>query len=296
MLSDRSSNTAILLFTRSEREEGRAKGFADKHGTSSGAAIARSFIHHTRAIGKRTGYPVVTVESGYQEGHDFGERLSHAFQKVFDRGYSNVIAIGNDTPNLKTRTLRSAARRMESGEHNVVLGPATDGGTYLIGLSRPAFDPELFRVIPWCSGKDMRPSLKGPVGTGPTCSFCPCSMMWMTTRICFAFSHICRGLYPVPWSGSWGVLPVAYPQGLPPNATGPTSIAIPFGGRPLLDPPFLSVLSFLPSPSRRTWTSFTGRGLSFRQPGECSGARRPGPKDPRSCSDISISCWSFYGI
>lgn len=154
MVSDRNSNTAILLFTRSELEEGCAKGFTDKHGTSSGAAIARSFIHHTRAIGSRTGYPVITVGSGYQEGHDFGERLYHAFQKVFDKGYSNVIAIGNDTPSLKTRTLRLAARRMESEEHNVVLGPAADGGTYLIGLSRAAFDPELFRGIPWCSGRD----------------------------------------------------------------------------------------------------------------------------------------------
>lgn len=80
-----------------------------------------------------------------QGGGDLGARLSKAFAEGFGRGYRQIIAIGSDCPELDKACLRRAAGKLAAND--VVLGPATDGGYYLIGLRRPA--PRLFEDIEW---------------------------------------------------------------------------------------------------------------------------------------------------
>jgi len=80
-----------------------------------------------------------------QSAGDLGDRLRHAFAQGFARGYRRIMAIGSDCPELDAATLRQAAGLLE--ESDVVLGPASDGGYYLIGLRRPA--PRLFENIAW---------------------------------------------------------------------------------------------------------------------------------------------------
>jgi rSAM/selenodomain-associated transferase 2/rSAM/selenodomain-associated transferase 1 len=80
-----------------------------------------------------------------QSGNDLGERLTNAFRRAFDAGHKEVMAIGGDCPELDTDTLWEASRRMVRAD--LVLGPAEDGGYYLIGLRRLV--PELFKDIPW---------------------------------------------------------------------------------------------------------------------------------------------------
>lgn len=91
-----------------------------------------------------------------QLGDDLGERLIHATAGAFDRGASTVIAIGGDCPSLDETCLREACCALESAE--VVLGPAIDGGYYLIGL-RGQF-PELFRGIPWSSDAVLKMTIE----------------------------------------------------------------------------------------------------------------------------------------
>jgi len=76
---------------------------------------------------------------------DLGERLQSAFSAAFAKGESRVMAIGGDCPELDTSTLTEATDRLVRAD--VVMGPATDGGYYLIALRRAA--PELFKDIPW---------------------------------------------------------------------------------------------------------------------------------------------------
>lgn len=82
-----------------------------------------------------------------QVGKDLGAKMSQACDEAFVRGYRRVLIVGSDLPTLQptvyTQTLDLLA------EHDLVLGPAQDGGYYLIGLSRPA--PDLFIGIPWSS-------------------------------------------------------------------------------------------------------------------------------------------------
>lgn len=83
-----------------------------------------------------------------QCGGDLGARLCQAFTGAFARGYRRIMAIGSDCPELDAACLRHADALLEQAD--VVLGPATDGGYYLIGLRRPA--PRLFENIAWSTG------------------------------------------------------------------------------------------------------------------------------------------------
>ena len=82
-----------------------------------------------------------------QRGGDLGARLRWALGTLLDRGYPAAIAIGTDTPTLPTALLQRAVDLAASGEVDVVLGPAEDGGYYLVGVR--ADHPALFDGIPW---------------------------------------------------------------------------------------------------------------------------------------------------
>jgi uncharacterized protein len=80
-----------------------------------------------------------------QPDGDLGERMAIAFQKSFQSDYEKVIIIGTDCPTLKHHILREAFETLNQNE--LVLGPAEDGGYYLIGLRH--FIPQLFQNITW---------------------------------------------------------------------------------------------------------------------------------------------------
>ena len=81
-----------------------------------------------------------------QRGGDLGARIDYALRRVHRRTGGPVIALGADVPHVSKRELRRAARMLESGVE-VVLGPAADGGYYLIGVRAP--QAALFRDIAW---------------------------------------------------------------------------------------------------------------------------------------------------
>lgn len=81
-----------------------------------------------------------------QAGDDLGQRMSAAFEELFAAGYLRVILIGSDLPTLPSDRLREAEHALCQGA-DVVLGPADDGGYYLIGLTRHS--DAIFSSIPW---------------------------------------------------------------------------------------------------------------------------------------------------
>jgi len=82
-----------------------------------------------------------------QEGIDLGERMELAFRSAFSSGASRTILIGSDFPDLPAKILIEAFDELE--RHDAVLGPALDGGYYLIGSNRDGFRSEVFHNIPW---------------------------------------------------------------------------------------------------------------------------------------------------
>ncbi len=84
-----------------------------------------------------------------QVGENLGARMTYAFSTIFSSGYTNALLVGTDVPSLPLDTYRDALALL--ADHDLVLGPASDGGYYLIGLKRPA--PELFAHIPWSTDR-----------------------------------------------------------------------------------------------------------------------------------------------
>ena len=87
-----------------------------------------------------------------QVGADLGERLQHAFQTAFDREFSRILALGTDSPGFGIDQISQAFDQLASAD--VVMGPALDGGYYLIGLAKPC--PALFEHIAWSSPEVAR--------------------------------------------------------------------------------------------------------------------------------------------
>ncbi|MDO8580541.1 MAG: TIGR04282 family arsenosugar biosynthesis glycosyltransferase [Candidatus Omnitrophota bacterium] len=80
------------------------------------------------------------------------ERLTYAFGEAFRRGGRRVMALGSDTLGLTADIIQQGFKALQSND--VVVGPAEDGGYYLIGLSQ--FQPKLFEGIAW-STSDVLP-------------------------------------------------------------------------------------------------------------------------------------------
>jgi uncharacterized protein len=85
------------------------------------------------------------LELRLQGEGDLGRRIIRAFEDAFASGDHRVVIIGCDIPKLDARLLGFAFNALE--EADLVLGPASDGGYYLIGLNRPT--PELCQHIDW---------------------------------------------------------------------------------------------------------------------------------------------------
>lgn len=145
----RFENTAVLFFSRSPKAEGKSKQLA--HSPDRNTRIAEALIRHTKRQITDSGLACFIFDEKRQRGSTFAERFTNAFEVVFAKGFECVLAIGNDTPGLKADHLIQVAQRLSSGKTDVVLGPATDGGTWLTGYSRRAFDADAFRGLPWNS-------------------------------------------------------------------------------------------------------------------------------------------------
>ncbi|GCC51913.1 glycosyltransferase [Chryseotalea sanaruensis] len=73
-----------------------------------------------------------------QAGKDLGERMLNAFQYGFDQGYNHICIIGTDCLELNTSIIESAFEALD--QQDVVIGPAKDGGYYLLGMKKAHSD------------------------------------------------------------------------------------------------------------------------------------------------------------
>jgi rSAM/selenodomain-associated transferase 1 len=78
---------------------------------------------------------------------DLGQRMAASFEQAFAAGSDAVVLTGSDVPRLDSRTIRAAFRALETAP--VVIGPACDGGYYLIGMRAPG--APLFEGVKWSS-------------------------------------------------------------------------------------------------------------------------------------------------
>jgi len=105
------------------------------------------------------GGDVVTIMS---EGESQGERLKHAFEQAFEKGFSPVVLIGCVTPTLSKKTLQNAFRCLKKSD--VVFGPTLEGSYYLIGLSE--MQEDVFDNIDWFGDEAVYSQMVNVVSSG----------------------------------------------------------------------------------------------------------------------------------
>lgn len=106
-------------------------------------------VKHTTEVLKQSQLDTFYFNQQNQHGNTFGEKLSNAFANVFALGYENVIAVGNDTPDLNSVNWQQCVQQLK--ENKCVIGPTTKGGTYLIGLNSSSFRSHDFENLAWQS-------------------------------------------------------------------------------------------------------------------------------------------------
>lgn len=101
----------------------------------------------TLQVAQQTGLPFFFIGSHQQHGNSFGERFQEAFNAVFSKGYTHVIAIGTDCPTLNCGDILQAVKKLN--QERVVIGPDERGGVYLLGLSKSHFNNLNFNSLNW---------------------------------------------------------------------------------------------------------------------------------------------------
>lgn len=80
-----------------------------------------------------------------QSGNDLGDKMKNAFDQLFGENYDRLVIMGTDCAEITSELISEAFDSLDN--HEVVIGPAQDGGYYLLGMR--TFIPELFKGIPW---------------------------------------------------------------------------------------------------------------------------------------------------
>jgi len=102
-------------------------------------------VWYSEWIDRTDSWPDERFDKFLQKGKTLGDRMSHAIRLGFDSGYKRVVIIGSDCADLRTEDINSAFRELQKSD--AVMGPAEDGGYYLLGLSR--YIGELFSDKSW---------------------------------------------------------------------------------------------------------------------------------------------------
>ena len=144
------TNNLLLIFTRNP-ELGKVKSrLAKGVGQENALEIYKKLLSHTKDVvatlncTKRVGYSVqvrpddmwdnAIFEKFQQEGEDLGVRMHNAFDQAFTDGYDNVLIVGSDLFDLRASHINEAFDALHSND--AVIGPAQDGGYYLLGMNK----------------------------------------------------------------------------------------------------------------------------------------------------------------
>lgn len=166
------SKNLLLIFTRNP-ELGKAKTrLAKSVGDETALEIYKFLLNRTKEISSKVNvdkavYYSVKVrendiwdESIYQKhqqkGEDLGIRMLNAFKNGFDSGYKKIIIIGSDLYDLTPNDIHNAFTALD--KNDVVLGPAEDGGYYLLGMK--TLHQSIFKNKKWGTSTVLKDTLE----------------------------------------------------------------------------------------------------------------------------------------
>lgn len=166
-----SSKNALVIFTRNP-ELGKCKTrLAKTIGEKSALDIYKYLLQHTAKVSKKTEadkyvfYSENIIKQDFwksevfrkklQYGYDLGARMENAFSELFQLGYEKVIIIGSDLLDLTSSHIEKAFSSLS--KNDVVIGPAKDGGYYLLGIKK--LHPTIFKNKAWGTSTVLKDTL-----------------------------------------------------------------------------------------------------------------------------------------
>jgi rSAM/selenodomain-associated transferase 1 len=180
---------AIALFLKPP-VPGRVKTrLAKDIGAAAACTIYRNLADHSVQQADASGIPLVLFFDGVthdelpedwrvaairclpQQGADLGQRMAAAFNALFAEGAQQVVLIGSDIPGIDRSYLQQAFQLL--AHHDLVIGPALDGGYCLIGFNRQGFTPAVFSSISWSTEQVLDQSLARATNAGLSVGLLP---------------------------------------------------------------------------------------------------------------------------
>ncbi len=166
------SKSLLLIFTRNPQLGKCKTRLAATVGNETALDIYRFLLDHTVSITKNLNaakqvwyseeiweddiWDPSFYDKKLQQGEHLGIRMANAFQEGFASGFERIIIIGSDMYDLSEKNLQDAFSELK--ENDFVIGPAKDGGYYLLGMK--TFKPELFQHKDWGNETVLKDSLK----------------------------------------------------------------------------------------------------------------------------------------
>lgn len=166
------SKKALLIFTRNP-ELGKVKTrLAKTVGDESALNIYKFLLNHTVEITKDLNVDKYVFYSDeihrddiwdsnffrkkLQSGADLGERMKNSFSEIFGMGYEKAVIIGSDMFDLDKIDLNTAFEALQTNQY--VIGPATDGGYYLLGMKE--INSKIFQNKTWGTNSVLESTLE----------------------------------------------------------------------------------------------------------------------------------------
>jgi uncharacterized protein len=170
------NRTAIVVMVKYPQAGAVKTRLGRQIGMKKASELYRGFVRVLLATCRSTGFDIVIschpdypvsdyrewLGSGFdfitQKGSDLGHKMRDAFEQGFALGFDRVILTGSDLPHLPAAAIEEAAQRTVGCD--VVIGPALDGGYYLLAMAQDRFFPEMFDDIPWSTADVLNITLK----------------------------------------------------------------------------------------------------------------------------------------
>lgn len=163
--------SGLIIFIRNPISGKVKTRLAKTMGDEKALNIYNKLLAHTHQVTRQLSCDKFLYYSDWADSHDFwendrfqkktqcpgqlGERMSKAFQEIFKEGYEKLVIIGSDCVELNELIITNAFDTLNKNE--VVIGPSSDGGYYLLGMT--AYFPALFLNKKWGSSSVLKDTL-----------------------------------------------------------------------------------------------------------------------------------------
>ena len=117
---------------------------------------ADKVVYYSEKIAENDLWNSSLYKKEVQFGDDLGAKMEYAFQSAFENNYEKVLLIGSDLYDLEPSHINEAFEKLKNKD--VVIGPALDGGYYLVGLKKNY--PEIFKNKRWGTSSVRKDTLK----------------------------------------------------------------------------------------------------------------------------------------